>query len=162
LRDWFFGVQPGVVDTEGNLLEGEASGNLVILDAWPGMMRTLYGDHKRFVDTYFSTYKGKYFTGDGCRRAPEVTIADKGKPASQVINIMDELKESMAKHGGRRSVNPSASASARQRLSNHHAVHRARELVHGKSLIKLSASIKKKPGGLLRAFIACLSGHRLS
>ena len=64
----FFGVQPGIVDTEGNLLEGEATGNLVILDAWPGMMRTVYGDHKRFVETYFATYKGKYFTGDGSRR----------------------------------------------------------------------------------------------
>jgi acetyl-CoA synthetase len=64
----FFGVQPGIVDTEGNLLEGEATGNLVILDAWPGVMRTVYGDHKRFVETYFATYKGKYFTGDGCRR----------------------------------------------------------------------------------------------
>ncbi len=64
----FFGVQPAVVDTEGNILEGEGSGNLVILDAWPGMMRTVYGDHRRFVETYFSTYKGKYFTGDGCRR----------------------------------------------------------------------------------------------
>ena len=64
----FFGVQPAVVDTEGNIIEGEATGNLVILDAWPGMMRTVYGDHQRFVETYFSTYKGKYFTGDGCRR----------------------------------------------------------------------------------------------
>ena len=64
----FFGVQPAIVDTEGNVLEGESTGNLVILDAWPGMMRTVYGDHKRFVDTYFSTYKGKYFTGDGSRR----------------------------------------------------------------------------------------------
>ncbi|MBK5198342.1 MAG: acetate--CoA ligase [Methyloceanibacter sp.] len=64
----FFGVQPAVVDTEGNILEGEGSGNLVILDAWPGMMRTVYGDHRRFVETYFSTYKGKYLTGDGCRR----------------------------------------------------------------------------------------------
>jgi acetyl-CoA synthetase len=64
----FFGVQPAVVDADGNVLEGEAAGNLVILDAWPGMMRTVYGDHKRFVDTYFSAYKGKYFTGDGCRR----------------------------------------------------------------------------------------------
>jgi len=64
----FFGVQPAVVDTEGNLIEGEATGNLVILDAWPGMMRTVYGDHQRFVETYFATYKGKYFTGDGCRR----------------------------------------------------------------------------------------------
>ena len=64
----FFGVQPAVVDTDGNILEGEATGNLVILDAWPGIMRTVYGDHERFVETYFATYKGKYFTGDGCRR----------------------------------------------------------------------------------------------
>ena len=64
----FFGVQPAIVDGEGNILEGAASGNLVILDSWPGQMRTVYGDHKRFADTYFSTYKGKYFTGDGCRR----------------------------------------------------------------------------------------------
>ena len=64
----FFGIQPGIVDADGNLLEGEASGNLVILDAWPSIARTVYGDHKRFVDTYFSAYKGKYFTGDGCRR----------------------------------------------------------------------------------------------
>ena len=64
----FFGVQPAVVDSEGNMLDGAVSGNLVIVDAWPGMARTVYGDHKRFVDTYFSTYKGKYFTGDGCRR----------------------------------------------------------------------------------------------
>ena len=64
----FFGVQPAVVDADGNLLEGEATGNLVILDAWPGIMRTVYGDHERFVETYFATYKGKYFTGDGCRR----------------------------------------------------------------------------------------------
>ncbi|MEE8633163.1 MAG: acetate--CoA ligase [Methyloceanibacter sp.] len=64
----FFGVKPAIVDPDGKVLKGEAAGNLVILDAWPGMMRTLYGDHKRFVETYFSTYKGKYFTGDGCRR----------------------------------------------------------------------------------------------
>ncbi len=64
----FFGVKPAIVDTEGNIIEGEATGNLVILDAWPGMMRTVYGDHQRFVETYFATYKGKYFTGDGCRR----------------------------------------------------------------------------------------------
>ncbi len=63
-----FGVKPAVVDGEGNILEGEATGNLVILDAWPGIMRTVYGDHQRFVDTYFATFKGMYFTGDGCRR----------------------------------------------------------------------------------------------
>ncbi|CAN7242140.1 acetate--CoA ligase [Phyllobacterium sp. LjRoot231] len=64
----FFGVQPQLVDNEGNVLEGAADGNLCITDAWPGQMRTVYGDHKRFIETYFSTYKGKYFTGDGCRR----------------------------------------------------------------------------------------------
>src|ERR1700693_3717088 len=64
----FFGVEPAIVDSDGNLQEGAASGNLVILDAWPGMMRTVYGDHQRFIETYFSTYKGMYFTGDGCRR----------------------------------------------------------------------------------------------
>jgi acetyl-CoA synthetase len=64
----FFGCQPALVDDKGAFLNGAASGNLVILDAWPGMMRTVYGDHERFVQTYFSTYKGMYFTGDGCRR----------------------------------------------------------------------------------------------
>lgn len=63
-----FGVQPALVDNEGNLLEGEAEGNLVILDSWPGQMRTVYGDHERFVQTYFSNYEGMYFTGDGARR----------------------------------------------------------------------------------------------
>jgi acetyl-CoA synthetase len=64
----FFGVQPQLVDAEGNVLEGPADGNLCIIDSWPGQSRSVYGDHQRFVDTYFSTYKGKYFTGDGCRR----------------------------------------------------------------------------------------------
>ena len=56
------------MDSEGNILEGATEGNLVILDSWPGQMRTIYGDHERFVQTYFSTYKGMYFTGDGARR----------------------------------------------------------------------------------------------
>ena len=64
----FFGVIPQIVDPAGNPLEGPCSGNLCIADAWPGMMRTVYGDHERFVQTYFSTYIGRYFTGDGCRR----------------------------------------------------------------------------------------------
>ncbi|MFT6908113.1 MAG: acetyl-CoA synthetase [Oleiphilaceae bacterium] len=64
----FFGVQPAIVDNEGNLLEGVAEGNLVMLDSWPGQMRTVYGDHERFIQTYFSNYKGMYFTGDGARR----------------------------------------------------------------------------------------------
>jgi acetyl-CoA synthetase len=64
----FFGVKPALVDENGNFLEGATGGNLVLLDSWPGQMRTVYGDHKRFFDTYFSTYRGMYFTGDGCRR----------------------------------------------------------------------------------------------
>ncbi len=64
----FFGIVPGIVDNEGNLLEGEASGNLVITRPWPAQLRSVYGDHQRFVDTYFSNYPGMYFTGDGARR----------------------------------------------------------------------------------------------
>jgi acetyl-CoA synthetase len=64
----FFGVKPEVVDAEGKVLDGACEGNLVIADSWPGQMRTVYGDHKRFMETYFSTYANKYFTGDGCRR----------------------------------------------------------------------------------------------
>jgi len=62
------GVMPALVNTDGNELEGEASGQLIIKDSWPGMMRTVYGDHERFYETYFSQYPGNYFTGDGCRR----------------------------------------------------------------------------------------------
>ena len=64
----FFGIVPQIVDAEGKVLEGACEGNLVIAESWPGQMRTVYGDHARFVETYFSAYKGKYFTGDGCRR----------------------------------------------------------------------------------------------
>jgi acetyl-CoA synthetase len=65
----FFGIQPVLVDDEGQRLEGnDVSGNLCIEFPWPGMMRTVYGDHERFKDTYFSQFPGKYFTGDGCRR----------------------------------------------------------------------------------------------
>ncbi|MBW6390857.1 acetate--CoA ligase [Billgrantia antri] len=64
----FFGVQPALLDSEGNVLEGAVDGNLVISDSWPGQARSIWGDHDRFVQTYFSTYKGYYFTGDGCRR----------------------------------------------------------------------------------------------
>jgi len=82
----FFGVRPGVVDADGNLLEGETSGNLVMLDAWPSIARTVYGDHKRFVDTYFSAYKGKYFTGDGCRRDADGYYWITGR-VDDVINV---------------------------------------------------------------------------
>ncbi|MDX5376413.1 MAG: acetate--CoA ligase, partial [Halomonas sp.] len=64
----FFGVQPALLDSEGNVLEGAVDGNLVISDSWPGQARSIWGDHDRFVQTYVSTYKGYYFTGDGCRR----------------------------------------------------------------------------------------------
>jgi acetyl-CoA synthetase len=64
----FFGVRPALVDASGELLEGAAEGNLVLLDSWPGQMRTVYGDHQRFIETYFKAYPGMYFTGDGCRR----------------------------------------------------------------------------------------------
>jgi acetyl-CoA synthetase len=64
----FFGIRPAIVDEEGTPKEGACQGNLTLLDSWPGQMRSLYGDHNRFEETYFSTYAGKYFTGDGCRR----------------------------------------------------------------------------------------------
>ena len=64
----FFGVEPQLVGPDGEVLEGASSGNLCITRSWPGQMRSVYGDHERFVQTYFTTYRGKYFTGDGCRR----------------------------------------------------------------------------------------------
>ena len=64
----FFGIQPALLDADGKTLEGAISGNLVICDSWPGQMRTVYGDHQRFIETYFSTYEGYYTTGDGARR----------------------------------------------------------------------------------------------
>jgi acetyl-CoA synthetase len=82
----FFGVRPAIVDGEGKLLEGEATGNLCILDSWPGMMRTVYGDHQRFIDTYFKTFPGKYFTGDGCRRDQDGYYWITGR-VDDVINV---------------------------------------------------------------------------
>ena len=82
----FFGIRPGVVDAEGNLLEGATQGNLCILDSWPGQMRTVYGDHQRFVDTYFKTYPGRYFTGDGCRRDADGYYWITGR-VDDVINV---------------------------------------------------------------------------
>ncbi|HEV2746474.1 MAG TPA: acetate--CoA ligase [Allosphingosinicella sp.] len=67
----FFGIVPELVDGDGHVLDGAAEGNLCIARSWPGQMRTVWGDHQRFVQTYFSTYRGKYFTGDGCRRDPD-------------------------------------------------------------------------------------------
>lgn len=82
----FFGIKPALVDDKGEFLEGAASGNLVILDSWPGQMRTVYGDHDRFVQTYFSTYKGMYFTGDGCRRDADGYYWITGR-VDDVINV---------------------------------------------------------------------------
>ena len=62
------GIRPALVDGDGKILEGATEGNLVLLDSWPGQMRTVYGDHERFIDTYFTHFRGKYFTGDGARR----------------------------------------------------------------------------------------------
>ena len=82
----FFGVKPVIVDGDGNHLEGASEGNLCIADSWPGQMRTVYGDHERFVQTYFSTYPGKYFTGDGCRRDEDGYYWITGR-VDDVINV---------------------------------------------------------------------------
>ena len=81
-----FGVQPAIVDSDGQVLEGEAMGNLVLLDSWPGQMRTVYGDHQRFFDTYFSQYPGTYFTGDGARRDADGYYWITGR-VDDVINV---------------------------------------------------------------------------
>ena len=82
----FFGVQPALVDANGAFIEGAAEGNLVLLDSWPGQMRTVYGDHQRFIDTYFRTYPGTYFTGDGCRRDEDGYYWITGR-VDDVINV---------------------------------------------------------------------------
>jgi len=82
----FFGVRPALVDGDGRTLEGAADGNLVLLDSWPGQARTVYGDHDRFVQTYFSTYRGTYFTGDGCRRDADGYYWITGR-VDDVINV---------------------------------------------------------------------------
>ncbi len=82
----FFGIKPELVDSKGTVLEGPTEGNLCIADSWPGQMRTVYGDHQRFIDTYFSTYPGKYFTGDGCRRDEDGYYWITGR-VDDVINV---------------------------------------------------------------------------
>jgi acetyl-CoA synthetase len=82
----FFGIIPELVDAEGKVLDGANSGNLCITDSWPGQMRTVYGDHQRFIDTYFKTYPGKYFTGDGCRRDEDGYYWITGR-VDDVINV---------------------------------------------------------------------------
>jgi acetyl-CoA synthetase len=80
------GVRPALVDSEGRELQGAADGNLVILDSWPGQMRTVYGDHQRYIDTYFKTFRGKYFTGDGARRDADGYYWITGR-VDDVINV---------------------------------------------------------------------------
>jgi acetyl-CoA synthetase len=82
----FFGIRPEIVDADGKTLDGATSGNLCIADSWPGQMRSVYGDHERFEQTYFSTYKGKYFTGDGCRRDADGYYWITGR-VDDVINV---------------------------------------------------------------------------
>ncbi|UOR15207.1 acetate--CoA ligase [Qipengyuania aquimaris] len=82
----FFGIQPQLVDNEGAVLDGATEGNLCITHSWPGQARTVYGDHERFVQTYFSTYEGKYFTGDGCRRDEDGYYWITGR-VDDVINV---------------------------------------------------------------------------
>ena len=82
----FYGVKPVIVDNEGNELKGECEGNLCISTSWPGMMRTVYRNHKRFTETYFSSFKGKYFTGDGCKRDKDGYYWITGR-VDDVINV---------------------------------------------------------------------------
>ncbi|MGQ0446261.1 MAG: acetate--CoA ligase [Beijerinckiaceae bacterium] len=99
----FFGIRPEVVDAAGNVLEGACTGNLVLADSWPGQMRTIHGDHARFVRTYFSAYPGKYFTGDGCRRDADGYYWITGR-VDDVINVSGhrlgtaEVESSLAAH----------------------------------------------------------------
>jgi acetyl-CoA synthetase len=98
-----FGIRPEVMDSAGNVLEGACTGNLVIADSWPGQMRTVYGDHARFVAAYFSAYPGKYFTGDGCRRDEDGYYWITGR-VDDVINVSGhrlgtaEVESSIAAH----------------------------------------------------------------
>ncbi len=82
----FFGIQPALLNHEGKILDGEAVGNLCMLDSWPGQMRTVYGDHKRFEETYFSQFPGRYFSGDGCRRDADGYYWITGR-VDDVINV---------------------------------------------------------------------------
>ena len=97
------GVHPALVDAQGNLIEGVGSGNLVLLDSWPGIMRTVYGDHQRFIDTYFKAYPGMYFTSDGCRRDEDGYYWITGR-VDDVINVsghrigIAELESALVAH----------------------------------------------------------------
>jgi acetyl-CoA synthetase len=114
----FFGVKPEIVDAEGKVLEGAAEGNLVHRRFWPGQMRTVYGDHARFEETYFATYPNKYFTGDGCRRDADGYYWITGR-VDDVINVSGhrmgtaEVESALVAH-------PKGVGSRRRRLSPRH------------------------------------------
>ncbi|WP_218354708.1 acetate--CoA ligase [Alteromonas lipotrueiana] len=99
----FFGIQPALFDPEGNDMQGEAEGNLVIKDSWPGQARTVYGDHERFINTYFSAYEGVYFTGDGARRDEDGYFWITGR-VDDVLNVSGhrlgtaEIESAMVAH----------------------------------------------------------------
>jgi acetyl-CoA synthetase len=99
----FFGVRPAIVDKTGRILQGACEGNLVLLDSWPGQMRTLYGDHQRFIDTYFKAFPGMYFTGDGARRDLDGYYWITGR-VDDVLNVAGhrlgtaEIESAMAAH----------------------------------------------------------------
>ncbi|MCU7836004.1 MAG: acetate--CoA ligase [gamma proteobacterium symbiont of Taylorina sp.] len=101
----FFGVKPNLMDPDGKILEGEASGNLVISASWPGQMRTIYGDHERFIETYFKTYPGHYFTSDGCRRDADGYYWITGR-VDDVLNVSGhrlgtaEIESALVLHSG--------------------------------------------------------------
>ena len=98
------GVQPAIVDNDGNILEGEAEGSLVMLDSWPGQMRSVYGDHERFIETYFKTFPGTYFSGDGVRRDSDGYYWITGR-VDDVLNVSGhrmgtaEIESSLVAHG---------------------------------------------------------------
>ena len=100
----FFGVRPVIVDADGKILDGAVEGNLCIAQSWPGQMRTVYGDHDRFIQTYFATYPGKYFTGDGCRRDEDGYYWITGR-VDDVLNVSGhrmgtaEVESALVAHG---------------------------------------------------------------
>ena len=114
----FFGVQPAIVDAEGKVLERRDERQSLHRRLWPGQMRTVYGDHQRFIDTYFKTYPGKYFTGDGCRRDEDGYYWITGR-VDDVINVAGhrlgtaEVESALVAH-------PKVVGSRRRRLPARH------------------------------------------
>ena len=114
----FFGIRPALVDNDGKLIEGVGDGNLVILDSWPGQMRTVYGDHQRFIDTYFAHFKGMYFTGDGCRRDADGYYWITGR-VDDVLNVSGHRMGTAEVESGAGGA-PESLGGRRRRLSARH------------------------------------------